>query len=192
MFFQRFKPLASKTPPWARLGAIVVLGTILITSVRFLWSMTVGRGAGHHFVDTSATGRPRFLWSDAWFLTALAKCDGGPAPLACVIGWGDAMNYLIITREELNGALGRLGRSGHVIRHADGTVELTAAGRALVEEGRKGSTLHNWRNRVERLLGAAPWTPSYNWRRAGEGEAELVSEAEYRAAVDRYKSDGIT
>jgi hypothetical protein len=127
--------------------------------------------------------------SDAWFLTALAKCDGGPAPLACVIGWGDAINHAIFNRGELNGALDRLGHAGYVTRYDDGTIELTEAGRSLVTEARKVGTLHGWVDEIERLLGEAP---AYDPRSAGDGEDGLISEAEYMAAVDRYRAEGIT
>jgi hypothetical protein len=159
-------------------------------SMRFLRSM-LNWGAGPEPADTPASDRPRFLWSDAWFLAALAASDGGPVPLTRVIAMGDAIEHAIFERAEVNGALGRLGRSGYVTRHADGTLEMTEAGRSLVG-GAKGRRMAEWMDQVERLLGAAPWSPAHAPRRAAEGEAEQVSEAEYDAAIDGYRSGRIT
>lgn len=184
MFFQRFKHFGSKYPLWAGVGAIVVLGAILFIPARFVWSTMANRGADP--IGTSATARPRFTRSDAWFLAALANCGSGPIPLARVIARGDAMMHAILGRAEVNGALGRLGRAGYVTRHADGTIEMTEAGRSLVGN-LEGVGLMQWPDRVESRLGSVPGSPADHPQRAAQGEAEPVSEAEYDAAVESYR-----
>lgn len=189
MFFQRFKHFGSRYPLWARAGAIVALGASLIIPGRFGWSTMTNRGADP--VDSSATARPRFIRSDAWFLAALAECGSGPIPLARIIARGDAMQHAILERAEVNGALGRLGRAGYVTRHADGTIEMTEAGRTLVGD-MEGVGLMQWPDKVESRLGSRPWSEGDNPQRAAEGEAEQVSQAEYDAAIASYTSGRIT
>ena len=178
MFFQRFKHFGSKYPLWAAVGAIVVLSAILIIPARFVWSAI--RGADP--IGTSATARPRFFRSDAWFLAALANCGSGRIPLACILMRGDAMNYSVMGRGEVNGALSRLGRAGYVVRHADGTFEVTDAGRAVVGDT-KGLGLVQLPDTVESRLKSAPWSPADHPQRA---EPRPVSRAEYNAAVESY------
>jgi hypothetical protein len=136
-----------------------------------------------------ASSPPRYLWSDAWFLTAVASCGGDAVTLASVIATADAIEIAIISREEVNGALGRLGRGGYVTRRPDGTIELTASGRSLVRTARDGAPLA-WKDGIEALLGAEPWTSTYDPRRAADGEAEQVSQAEYDAALRSRTSRG--
>jgi hypothetical protein len=168
MRLESFKTLAPDNPPWGGSAIIIVLGALLImTVIGFLWSKSVNRRTGHTATDGSS---PQFLHVDAWFLAALGMCDRGR-----------------VTREEVNGALGRLGRAGYVIRHSDGTLELTETGRSLAEkaQGGRGVRVYEAYERVVRLLGAAP---AYNPRRAGDEEAEQVSEAEYDEAIRSYQS----
>jgi hypothetical protein len=185
MRLESFKTLAPDNPPWGGSAIIIVLGALLImTVIGFLWSKSVNRRTGHTATDGSS---PQFLHVDAWFLAALGMCDRGRVPLTWVISMGDVIQHAILTREEVNGALGRLGRAGYVIRHSDGTLELTETGRSLAEkaQGGRGVRVYEAYERVVRLLGAAP---AYNPRRAGDEEAEQVSEAEYDEAIRSYQS----
>lgn len=187
MWFESFKA-ASHNPPWVSSGIIIVLGALLIMFViGFLRSKSVDRRTGH---TTTDGGSPRFLHADAWFLAALGICDPGCVPLTYVIGAGDIIQRAIFTREEVNGALGRLGCAGYVIRHPDGTLELTEAGRSLAQKAKQGRGIrvNEVYERVERLLGASPWTWAYDPRRAGDGEAAQVSEVEYDEAIRSYQS----
>jgi hypothetical protein len=188
MWLESFQTVASDNPPWGGSGIIIVLGALLIMAVvGFLWSKSVNRRTGHTATDGSS---PRFLHVDAWFLAALGLCDRGRVPLTWVIAMGDVIQHAILTREEVNGALGRLGRAGYVIRHSDGTLELTEAGRSVVEKAGQGRGVSPYEayERVVRLLGASPWTPAYDPHRAGDKEAAQVSEAEYDEAIRSHQS----
>ena len=183
MWFEIFKTLASRNSPWVSSGIIIVSGALLIMFVTgFLRSKSVDRRAGH---TTTNGDIPQFQHADAWFLAALGICEPGPIPLAGVIRMGDVIQRAIFYREEVNGALGRLGRAGYVIRHPDGTLELTEAGRSLAQKAKQGRgvRVYDVYERVVRLLGASPWTPKYDPRRAGDGEAEQVSQVEYDQAI---------
>ncbi len=83
----------------------------------------------------------RFLWSDAWLLTAIyGAALGGDPTLAQVIGTGDFINHAIFTPAELNGGLGRLERVGFVSIQ-DKVYPLTRKGEEATRIGRvPGST----------------------------------------------------
>ena len=188
MWFESFKTLASNDPPWVSSGIIIVLSALLIMFViGFLKSKSVDPRTSH---TTTNGDRPRFIYADAWFLAALGMCEPGRVPLTYVIGTGDMIQRAIFNREEVNGALGRLGRAGYVVRHPDGTLELMEAGRSLAQKAQQGRgvRVYDVYERVVGLLGASPWTPAYDPRRAGDGEAAQVSEVEYDEAIRSYQS----
>jgi hypothetical protein len=130
---------------------------------------------------------PAFLWCDAWVLLAAGMAaPSGPAPLTRLVGAADAAQHAVPTPEELNGALGRLGRAGYLQVAPEG-IALTAAGRALLAAAeRAGRALAAQQRALERALGAAAWTPGYDPHAARGAEAEHVSPAEYEAAVREY------
>lgn len=135
----------------------------------------------------SSLDHPKFLWADAWFLTALAGC-GGRASVARVIGLADAIQHAVMTREELNGAVGRLERAGYVRWDAAGGMALTDEGRELAAVvGESGGYLGQQR-RIEERLGVNGWTAEYDPRRAADGAPERISEDVYAAAVRTYTS----
>src|ERR1044071_8853612 len=165
MPFERSTDGSSKKLLWIAFGAILVLGAILYMRAP----------------------RSQFSESDGWFLAAVGNVDADRVPLERVIARADAMNYAIISRREVNGALRRLHRGGYVTRHPDGTFELMEAGRSLVAKARKGNNgLYDYYQRVVNLLWAAQWTSRDDPRRADE-EAGQVSKAEYAAALRSYR-----
>lgn len=131
---------------------------------------------------------PRFLSSDVWVLLAAAAAarKATPVPLAELIAAADMINHAIATREELNGALGRLGRAGYLIATAAGTVSLTPSGRALLRFGWVRGTWHAQGEALVRKLGATPWSAAADPAAAGEGEPEVVSSHVYEAAIATY------
>jgi hypothetical protein len=128
-----------------------------------------------------------FLWSDAWILMAIGLAsDTGESSLAHVIGAADAVEHAVPTREEVNGALARLGRAGFVDGDPEGR-RLSPAGRALLASAAaEGKTLLARLTVLERLLGAAAWKPGTDPCAAGVGEAEHVSAEDYATAVAEY------
>lgn len=98
--------------------------------------------------------RPRPLRAGAQFPTALGLCEGGRAPLAGVIALGDGIQHATMTRDAVNGAIGRLGR-GYVTRSPERTLGLSDAGQALVAEATRERGLLPRQRPIERLLPAA-------------------------------------
>jgi hypothetical protein len=130
----------------------------------------------------------RFLWSDVWVLQAViaASSQASPSPLDTLIATADAINHAVLTREELNGALGRLSRAGYIAASAAGAVELTPAGLALVRAAAWPRTWHAQGEALARELGATPWSAASDPAAAGEGEPELITLDVYEAAVASY------
>ncbi len=124
---------------------------------------------------------PLFVWSDAWFLAALALGEAPPKSLGQVLAQGDVLQRAIMTREEVNGALGRLGRAALLSVEPGGRVQLTPRGQALcaAASGRHADI----QAELEALLEAAPWTPYYHPRSALGREAEVVSASQYAQLV---------
>ena len=131
---------------------------------------------------------PRFLWSDVWVLQAVAAAarEATPVTLAELIAAADMINHAILTREELNGALGRLSCAGYVIATAAGTVSLTPSGRALFAFAWVRGTFHAHGEALVRKLGAMPWSAASGPAVAGEGVPEIVSSDVYEAAIATY------
>jgi hypothetical protein len=134
----------------------------------------------------SESHQPRFQWSDAWLMLAVGIVGGEPAPLTQVLGAADVLQHAILTREELNGAIARLGRAGY-LRYAMDRLELTPDGRDLVmRAGRNHRTWLKHQETLERLLDAEPWSASHDPAAAGAGEPEAVSEEAYQDALREY------
>src|SRR5687767_3906189 len=129
-----------------------------------------------------------FLWSDAWLLLAfgLAASDG-PAPIPSMLPLADGIQHAVPTKDEVNGALGRLTRAGYV-ECANGYVAITAAGKGLLRQAElAGSGLLTQQKALEHLLPAAPWTAHHDPRTAGGLEPEVVSSEDWARAVTRYR-----
>ena len=129
-----------------------------------------------------------FLWSDAWLLLAVgmvSKSEG--AVLRDIIGAADAIQHAIVTRDELNGAIGRLARTG-ILRFQDGRLWLTGKGRRLLTAAeRVGRTYEAQERALTKALGAAPWNPDYDPADALGGEAEVVPADAFTRAVKEYQ-----
>src|SRR5215210_1519515 len=87
------------------------------------------------------TSDSRFLWSDAWLLLAIGYSnEKGASSLARVIGAADAIQHAVLTREEVDGGLFRLGTAGYVTVRGE-KVRLTQQGRAILERLREKTVL---------------------------------------------------
>jgi hypothetical protein len=76
-------------------------------------------------------------WSDAWFLAALARTDGGEgASLADVMAMADAMNHDVLNEEEVRHAVRCLGGSG-LLEVEGERFHLTSAGARLRAFGQR-------------------------------------------------------
>jgi hypothetical protein len=106
----------------------------------------------------NSTARPRFSWSDAWLLHAVAFAAAHhAASLREIIGMGDAIEKSVFSFEELSSGLAKLEAAGH-IRSVGGGFELNP----VVEEQFCAADTHNDREaRVwfERFLSATRWSP---------------------------------
>ena len=119
-----------------------------------------------------------FEWYDAWILAAVIYAMEGdaPVPLWRVISIADALNKAIVTRGELELALGRLDRAGYV-RAVEGGFVATPAALALKAPG---PPVEN----VSQAIGAGEWSPQYDLPRTSD--EVYVSAAAYSKAVKKY------
>jgi hypothetical protein len=83
-----------------------------------------------------AEGLPTFEWYDAWILAAVvyASDGNGPVPLWRLIWTADALNKAMVTRSELELAIGRLVSAGYVRVVSEG-FEATSKALALRAPG---------------------------------------------------------
>jgi hypothetical protein len=79
---------------------------------------------------------PMFEWYDAWILAAVVYASDakGPVPLWRLIWTADALNNAIVTRSELELAIGRLVSAGYVRVMSEG-FEATSKALALRAPG---------------------------------------------------------
>ena len=132
---------------------------------------------------------PQYLWSDAWLLLAIgyaARSRSGS--LVDVIEMADGIQHAIPTLDEVNGAIGRLGRGGYLAPAAGGArFALTEAGEALLAAAEsKHRIVLDVQDEVERLLGAPAWSAGHEPAKAPAGEPVVVTESELAAAYDEY------
>jgi hypothetical protein len=80
------------------------------------------------------SGAPRFAWSDAWLLLAIGyAAQKGPSRLPRVIAAGDYIQHAIMTWEEVDGGLHRLGDAG-LVKVRNQKILLTPKGRRLINK----------------------------------------------------------
>jgi hypothetical protein len=135
-----------------------------------------------------------FRSSDAWILFAIKlAADAGLTGLSGVIAAADAVQHAIVTKEELDGGLGRLSRAALIVLMPD-RVDLTQAGNSLLARAaRPGAVLLERQRAGELALGARPWQPGERPADARlPGEPEMLTLAEYQGAVRRYLSKSQT
>ena len=131
---------------------------------------------------------PSFYWSDAWLLMALAfAADQGVASLSAVIQLADGIQHAVISREELNGGIGRLQRADYLTWSSAG-LSITIRGRALVAGSGGDRASHSVRQAaIEKALAAIPLSADLSPDMALGGEPELISVSDYRAAVHQHR-----
>ncbi len=119
-----------------------------------------------------------FDWYDAWILAAVAYAsDGGaPVPLWRLIAIADALNKAIVSRGELELALGRLVSAGYVRVVAEG-FEPTPAALALKVPG---PPVEN----IAKAIGAREWSAQAEMPRTTS--ANYVTAEAYEKALKKY------
>jgi hypothetical protein len=129
-----------------------------------------------------------FLWSDAWLLLATsATRKPTSASLAATVVAGDAINHAVFTREELSGAINRLGRAGYLSFVEPNELIITSSGAALLREVMTAAAgWHDRQARLEQLLNIHDKTPLPDPRKANDGEEWSLAQSEYDSAIRHY------
>jgi len=126
-----------------------------------------------------------FWWSDAWLLLAIGySSEKGASSLARVIGAADAIQHAVLTWEEVDGGLFRLGKAGYVTVRGE-KVGLTQQGRAILERLREKTVLKR-QDELSIVLGAPPWTGHDPTRARHPDQPQIIGQHAYQAAVSRY------
>src|SRR5262245_56263572 len=121
---------------------------------------------------------PDFEWYDAWILAAVVYASDGSesVPLWRVIATADGLNKAMVSRDELELALGRLAQAGYVRIVPDGFVA-TESARALKAPGPPVE-------HIAHAIGAKSWFPHVPMPRTPD--QSIVSADAYRKAVKKY------
>jgi len=124
---------------------------------------------------------PVFEWYDAWILAAVVYAGEGtgPVPLWRVIGTADALNKAMVTRSELELAIGRLVSAGYVRVVSDG-FEPTSKALALKAPG---PPVEN----VAKAIGAAEWSARAEMPQTTD--TTYVSAEAYAKAEKKYRKE---
>jgi len=131
------------------------------------------------------TSNSRFLWSDAWLFLAIGYAnDKGPSSLARVIGAADGIQHSVLTWEEVDGGLFRLGVAGYVIVR-DEKVSLTQQGRAILE-GLREKTVFKRQDELSVAIGAPSWTGHDPAGARDHDQPQIIDQRTYQAAVSQY------
>ena len=131
------------------------------------------------------TSDSRFLWSDAWLFLAIGYSNEKEASsLARVIGAADAIQHSVLTWEEVDGGLFRLGMAGYVTVR-DEKVSLTQQGRAIIE-GLREKTVHGRQDELSVAIGALSWTGHDPARARQPDQPQIIDQRTYQTAVSQY------
>ena len=124
---------------------------------------------------------PVFEWYDAWILAALVYASDGkaPVPLWRLIGTADTLNKAMVTRSELELAIGRLVTAGYVGVVSEG-FEATAKALALRAPG---PPVEN----VAKAIGAAEWSAQAEMPQTTN--ASYVTAEAYAKAEKKYRKE---
>ena len=122
-----------------------------------------------------------FEWYDAWILAAVVYASDGSAavPLWRVVGVADGLNKAIVSRHELELALGRLTQAGYVRVVTDGF----AATQAALALKAPGPPVEH----IARAIGAKSWLPGVPMPHTPD--ETYVSTDTYRKAVKKYRKE---
>ena len=126
-----------------------------------------------------------FRWSDAWLMLAIgyvAKKE--PAPLAQVVGAADAIQHAILTWEEADGGLFRLGKAGYTVIR-DGRIGLTVRGQTLLS-GLDARMVLDRQDQLAAALKALPGNTESPTSARDNGQPEIISRTEFEVAVKQY------
>ena len=131
----------------------------------------------------------RFLWADAWLLLAitLAASERRSASLGAVVQLADGVQHAIPTKDEMDGAIGRLQRAGYV-RHVGDSVELLPAGLMFVQgTTQKARSLLDQQHAIEQGLKVEPWSATYHPNSARAGEPNHISDEQWDQLMAPYR-----
>jgi Mn-dependent DtxR family transcriptional regulator len=118
------------------------------------------------------------------FLAIGYSNDKGPSSLARVIGAADAIQHSVLTWEEVDGGLFRLGKAGYVTVR-DEKVSLTQQGR-LILEGLREKMVHKRQDELSIAIGASPWTAHDPAVAREHDQPQIIDQRVYQAAVSQY------
>jgi hypothetical protein len=104
--------------------------------------------------------------------------------LARVIGTADAIQHAVLTWEEVDGGLFRLGRAGYVTVR-DEKISLTQQGRTILD-GLRETTVLNRQDELSIAIGARSWTGHDPAAARDPGQPEIITQRAYQAAVSGY------
>jgi hypothetical protein len=131
------------------------------------------------------TSDSRFWWSDAWLFLAVGySSEKGASSLARVIGAADAIQHAVLTWEEVDGGLFRLGKAGYVAVR-DGKVGLTDQGRTILEALREKTVLKR-QDELSIAIGAPTWTGHDPAGARHPDQPQIIGQDVYQAAVSQY------
>jgi hypothetical protein len=126
-----------------------------------------------------------FRWSDAWLFLAIGYSnEKGECSLARVIGVADAIQHAVLTWEEVDGGLFRLGKAGYATVR-DGKVGLTQQGRAIVEGLQRKEVLDR-QDELASAIGAPTWTAHDPTGARDPHQPQIIAREEFQAAVSQY------
>lgn len=126
-----------------------------------------------------------FRWSDAWLLLAIGYSnEKGESSLARVIGVADAIQHSVLTWEEVDGGLFRLGKADYVTVR-EGRLGLTQQGRAILE-GLQKKTVLDRQDELTSAIGAPSWTCHDPTGARDPDQPQIIGRDEFQAAVSQY------
>ena len=124
---------------------------------------------------------PVHEWYDAWILAAVvySSDDKGPVPLWRLLWTADALNKAMVTRSELELAIGRLVAAGYVLVVSEG---FEATPKALALKAPGPPVEH-----VAKAIGAAEWSAQAEMAQT-TGASYVTAEA-YAKAERKYRKE---
>ena len=127
----------------------------------------------------------QLVWSDIWVLQALNSCAGeGDLDVCSLVVVADAINHAILTSEEFNNSIYRLGLADLI--NVDGkSVKLTSKSRYLFAKYAKQS-IRKQADSLKKKLGAIGYSSDYDPNTL-VAPKEFISKGRFNNAVQQYQ-----
>ena len=133
---------------------------------------------------------PKFTWSDAWLLFAVAlAATSGKVTLKDVIACGDGIQHAIFTPAELRRGFAKLMARGHITHHGENFDVSPEVREILALAGQRRIAMRTLQKQFETFLSAEPYPAGNPRAEDPEWPFPQITDAMVGRAVKAYHQE---